>query len=276
MPPRPTSAGKKDSKKGKKGKKKSTKSAEVDPHQEELDRLIREREDLRSKFNVVCSRIIENVNMEDYQADVDLSKQQPSDIPINLLLSMIEQICYYRVAFLSLFQEADDQRTISVHRKVTQLAIDEPEMFRRRLTPEQRLTFVTKERDIWKENAQILQTMYAAIGKLSFCKIKTFSFESIFFLSHFLVDQLEVGVFKKVTQKFVRSNISSFENLRQRFFCSRRGGKKFFGHSDRFDVTRLSLASAVEIITRRKTNAQFASLIDVVRAMRTASTIISA
>ena len=29
----------------------------------------------------------------------------------------------------------------------------------------QRLTFVTRERDLWKENAQLLQIMYASIGK---------------------------------------------------------------------------------------------------------------
>lgn len=162
MPTRPQSAGKKG---GKKGKKKSAKSAAIDPHQEQLDALIREREEIRSKLNLICSKIIENINMDDYQTDVDLTKQQPSDISIDHLLSMVDQICYYRVAFLSLFQEADDNEKISVHKKITQLAADEPDMFRKRLTADQRLTFVTRERDLWKENAQLLQIMYATIGK---------------------------------------------------------------------------------------------------------------
>ncbi|CAF3433742.1 unnamed protein product [Rotaria socialis] len=171
MPARPLSAGKKGAKKsssppGKKGKKKSAKGGVKDPHQEQLDELIREREEIRSKLNLVCSKLMENVNMDDYQNEIDLTKQQPSDIAINHLLSMIDQICYYRVAFLNLFQETDDNRKFSVQKKITQLSVDEPEMFRKRLTPDQRLTFVTRERDVWKENAQLLQTMYAHIGMI--------------------------------------------------------------------------------------------------------------
>ncbi|CAF2485809.1 unnamed protein product [Rotaria sp. Silwood2] len=182
MPVRPISAGKKGGKKsssppGKKGKKKS-KTGLNDPHQEEIEGLIREREEIRSKLNLICSKIMENVNMDDYQNEIDLTKQQPSDISVNLLLSMIDQICYYRIAFLNLFQETDDNEKISVQNKITQLSIDEPEMFRKRLTPDQRLTFVTRERDMWKENAQLLQIMYATI-----------------------VDQIEMEVFKKANVK---------------------------------------------------------------------------
>ncbi|CAF1088781.1 unnamed protein product [Rotaria sp. Silwood1] len=178
MPVRPVSAGKKGGKKsssppGKKGKKKS-KTGLNDPHQEEIEGLIREREEIRSKLNLICSKIMENINMDDYQNDIDLTKQQPSDISINILLSMIDQICYYRIAFLNLFQEADDNEKIPVQKKITQLSIDEPDMFRKRLTSDQRLTFVTRERDIWKENAQLLQIMYATI-----------------------VDQIEMEIFKK-------------------------------------------------------------------------------
>jgi hypothetical protein len=166
MPTRPISAGKKGGKKdaaGKKGKKKS-KVGLTDPHQEQIDGLVREREEIRSKLNLVCTKIIENINTDDYQNEIDLTKQQPSDISIENLLSMIDQICYYRVAFLNLFQETDDQEKIPVDKKITQLSIDEPDMFRKRLTPDQRLTFVTRERDLWKENAQLLQIMYATIG----------------------------------------------------------------------------------------------------------------
>ena len=162
MPTRPASASKKG---GKKGKKKSAKSAAVDPHQEQIDALVREREEIRSKLNLVCSKIMENINMDDYQTDIDLSKQQPSDVSIDHLLSMVDQICYYRWAFLSLFQEADDNEKISVHRKITQLAVDEPEMSFIHLSRDQPPTIVTRERDIWKENAQLLQIMYATIGE---------------------------------------------------------------------------------------------------------------
>lgn len=170
MPTRPPSAGTKGGKKGgsaagKKGKKKSAKAGAVDPHQEQLDALIREREEIRSKFNLVCSKIMENINMDDYQHDINLSKQQPSDVSIDHLLSMVDQICYYRVAFLSLFQESDDDEKIPVAKKITQLAADEPDMFRKRLTADQRLTFVSRERDIWRENAQLLQVMYATVGR---------------------------------------------------------------------------------------------------------------
>ncbi|CAF0849772.1 unnamed protein product [Rotaria sordida] len=182
MPVRPVSAGKKGGKKsssptGKKGKKKS-KSGLNDPHQEEIEGLIREREEIRSKLNLICSRIMENINMDDYQIEIDLTKQQPSDISVDHLLSMIDEICYYRIAFLNLFQEADDNEKIPVQKKITQLSIDEPDMFRKRLTPDQRLTFVTRERDVWKENAQLLQIMYATI-----------------------VDQIEMNIFKKPNDK---------------------------------------------------------------------------
>jgi len=169
MPTRPSSAGKKGGKKdssssGKKGKKNSSKTTLNDPHQEEIDGLIREREEIRSKLNLLCSKIIENINMDDYQNEIDLTKQQPSDVSIDHLLSMIDQLCYYRAAFLNLFQEVDDNEKLPLQRKITQLSIDEPDMFRKRLTADQRLTFVTRERDLWKENAQLLQIMYATIG----------------------------------------------------------------------------------------------------------------
>jgi hypothetical protein len=170
MPTRPISSGKKGGKKGssssdKKGKKKSAKPGLNDPHQEQLDGLIREREEIRSKLNVICSKIMENINMDDYQNEIDLTKQQPSDVSIDHLTSMIDQICYYRIAFLNLFQEVDDNENIPIQRKITQLAIDEPEIFRKRLNADQRLTFVIRERDLWKENAQLLQIMYATIGR---------------------------------------------------------------------------------------------------------------
>jgi hypothetical protein len=168
MPTRPLSGGGKKSgkKDDKKGKKKSTKNISIDPHQEQLDGLIREREEIRSKLNILCSKIMENINMDDYQNEIDLTKQQPSDIPINLLLTMIDQICYYRIAFLNLFQEVDDKEKIPIQKKITQLSIDEPDIFRKRLTADQRLTFVTRERDLWKENAQLLQIMYGTIGRI--------------------------------------------------------------------------------------------------------------
>lgn len=169
MPGRPLSAGKKSGKKsssppGKKGKRKASKAGAVDPHQEQIDQLVREREEIRSKLNLVCSKIMENINMDDYQHEIDLTKQQPSDISVDHLLSMIDQICYYRIAFLNFFQEIDDSEKVSVHKKITQLSLDEPYMFRKRLTADQRLTFVTRERDIWKENAQLLQAMYSNLG----------------------------------------------------------------------------------------------------------------
>jgi len=169
MPTQPSSAGKKGGKNdssssGKKGKKNSSKTTLNDPHQEEIDGLIREREEIRSKLNFLCSKIMENINMDDYQNEIDLTKQQPSDVSIDHLLSMIDQICYYRAAFLNLFQEIDDNKKIPIQKKITQLSIDEPDMFRKRLTPDQRLTFIIRERDLWKENAQLLQIMYATIG----------------------------------------------------------------------------------------------------------------
>jgi len=166
MPTQPSSAtGKKGGKKDdKKGKKKSSKTPLTDPFQEQIDELIREREEIRSKLNLVCSKILENINMNDYQNDIDLTKQQPSDVSIDHLLSMVDQICYYRIAFLNLFQEMDDNEKIPVQKKLTQLSIDEPDMFRKRLTADQRLSFVIRERDIWKENAQLLQIMYGTIG----------------------------------------------------------------------------------------------------------------
>ncbi|CAF1243877.1 unnamed protein product [Adineta ricciae] len=166
MPARPTSGkagGKKDSAGGKKGKNKAAKPGVADPHQEQIDGLVREREEIRSKLNLVCTKIMENVNLDDYKNDIDLNKQQPSDIPIDIIYSMIDQICYYRVAFLNLFQETEDNEKISVQKKITQLSIDDPDLFRKQLTAYQRLTFVARERDVWKENAGLLHDMYKTI-----------------------------------------------------------------------------------------------------------------
>ncbi|CAF2524841.1 unnamed protein product [Rotaria sp. Silwood2] len=162
----------------KKGKKNVPQEDVIDHRQEQIDGLIREREEIRLKLNSICSKIIENVNTDDYKSEIDLTKQQPSDISLDKLLPMIDDICYYRTAFLNLFQEIDDKEKVSVQKRITQLSIDEPNLFRKRLTSDQRLTFVARERDLWKENAQLLQIMYATI-----------------------VDQLEMNTFTKLNSK---------------------------------------------------------------------------
>ncbi|CAF1426208.1 unnamed protein product [Adineta steineri] len=187
MPARPAS-GKKGGKDDKKGKKGAVKTGVADPNQERIDGLIREREEIRSKLNLVCSKIMENVNMDDFKNDYDSTKQQPSDIPIDTIYSMVDQICYYRVAFLNLFQEADDNKNVSVHKKITQLSNDDPDLFRQHLTPYQRLTFTIRERDTWKENAHLLQEIF---GNLKNNQI-------FFFL---LVDQLEMETLQKSKTK---------------------------------------------------------------------------
>ena len=145
-------------------KKYNSKEDVRNQYQEEIDRLVREREEIRSKLNTICSKIIENINIDDYQDDVDLTKQQPSDISLDNLLSMIDDICYYRTGVLNHFHEIEDNEKIAVQKKITQLSIEDPNLFRKRLTLDQRLTFVARERDVWKENAQLLQIMYATIG----------------------------------------------------------------------------------------------------------------
>ncbi len=72
MPVRPLSAGKrKNSSSIKKGKKAVLIEDVIDPRQEQIDRLIREQEQIRSKLNIICSKIIENINIDDYQNDID-------------------------------------------------------------------------------------------------------------------------------------------------------------------------------------------------------------
>jgi hypothetical protein len=177
MPIRPMAAGKKSGSKkietppSKKVKKIISKEEQeeeeniLDPQKEQIDRLIREREEIRSKLNIICSKIVENINIDNYQNDIDLSKQQPSDISLDNLLTMMDEICHYRTAFLNLYQETDDNQNIPVQKKITQLSVEDPTLFRKRLTSDQRLTFVVRERDLWKENAELLQIMYATIGK---------------------------------------------------------------------------------------------------------------
>ncbi|CAF1269329.1 unnamed protein product [Adineta steineri] len=173
MPIRPLSAGKKTGGK-RKGKKSVIDEEVIDIRQEQIDRLTREQEEIRSKLNMICSKIIENINIDEYENNIDLTKQQPSDISLDCLLSMVDEMCYYRTAFLNLVQETDDKQKLPIQDKITQLSIEEPQLFRKCLSSNQRLTFVARERDLWKENAQLLQIMYATI-----------------------VDQLEMGMFQK-------------------------------------------------------------------------------
>lgn len=175
MPTRSMATGKKpagkklESPPSKKAKKITPKEEEIDtniidPQQEQIDALIRERDEIRSKLNIICSKIIDNINIDNYSDDIDLTKQQPSDISIENVLDMIDEICHYRTAFLNLYQETDDNIHIPVQKKITQLSIESPNLFRKHLSSDQRLTFVIRERDLWKENAQLLQIMYATIG----------------------------------------------------------------------------------------------------------------
>ncbi|UJR09135.1 hypothetical protein I4U23_013382 [Adineta vaga] len=182
MPMRSLSAGKKAHGKRKdsaaskkKGRKNLSDEETLDPQQEQINALVREQEQIRSKLNMICSRIIENINIEDYLNDIDLSKQQPSDMSLDKILSMVDELCYFRNAFLNLIQETDDEQKRPIQDRITQLSVEEPQLVRKFLTSDQRLTFVARERDLWKENAEFLQMMYATI-----------------------VDQLEMGVFQKL------------------------------------------------------------------------------
>lgn len=89
----------------------------IDPHKEEIENLTREREEIRSKLNTVCSKILENINPDNYRDEIDFNKQEPSDIAIEHLLNMIDEISHYRTAFLNLFQERDDSEKISVEKR---------------------------------------------------------------------------------------------------------------------------------------------------------------
>ncbi|CAF2005803.1 unnamed protein product [Rotaria magnacalcarata] len=177
----------------KKGKKKNPQEDIVDVHQQQIDELVREREEIRSKLNTICSKIIENTNIDDYQSEIDLTKQQPSDVPLDNILSMIDTLCHYRSAFLNIFQESEEQEHRPIQKRITQLAIEEPNLLRKRLTLDQRLTFVARERDLWKENAQSIQIMYATI-----------------------VDQLEIGALKNSNSKttdIIRSHRLNLEDV---------------------------------------------------------------
>ena len=171
-------------------KTKSAKQPSIDAHQEEIDGLIRERDEIRSKLNSVCLKIMENANSDSSKQQ---QQQQPSDVPLEHLLAMIDEIGHYRTAFLSLSEETEDRRNIPLERKITQLSLDEPDLFRKPLTLDQRLTFVARERDLWKENSQLLQIMYASV-----------------------VDQLERGLFKRPSVKAVdvlRGHRMNLENV---------------------------------------------------------------
>ncbi|CAF4075155.1 unnamed protein product, partial [Rotaria magnacalcarata] len=177
----------------KKGKKKNPQEDIVDVHQQQIDELVREREEIRSKLNTICSKIIENTNIDDYQSEIDLTKQQPSDVPLDNILSMIDTLCHYRSAFLNIFQESEEQEHRPIQKRITQLAIEEPNLLRKRLTLDQRLTFVARERDLWKENAQSIQIMYATI-----------------------VDQLEIGALENSNSKttdIIRSHRLNLEDV---------------------------------------------------------------
>ncbi|CAF1107544.1 unnamed protein product [Didymodactylos carnosus] len=164
-----TKGTKKDGKKEKKGSK------SLDVNDAKIEALIHEREAMRTKLNILCTKIIENVNVDDFSEYKDMTEtKMPSDCSIQTLLAMIDQICQFRIAFLTLYSEIDNGIRVPITEKITQLAIEKPELFRKKLNPEQRLTFVMKERDKWKENAQILQIMYATIGVLQNKNIKVF------------------------------------------------------------------------------------------------------
>lgn len=217
-----------------KSKKKDQLSEQIDPRQEEINQLIRERDEIRSKFNTVCSKLIENVIVEDYPKKTDEFNNQPCDLPLENLLNMIDDISYYRTALLEIYQENQDAQKISVDKKISQLARDQPDLFRKLLTMQQRLSFVIRERDLWKENAQNIQIMYATIGKSSrqIQAKKTASNykELITSLFVFEVDQLEMGAFKKVNRtndEILHAHRLKLEDVCRKFSSARLRSSSF-------------------------------------------------
>jgi chaperonin cofactor prefoldin len=132
----------------------------VDELTEALEILKNENELIKEKFKKLCKKLVENIDISQYEF-ID-SSTEPDQIDIRDLLNMLQ-----RLALMATQISATDN--IETHMEALELRISEltnenSSFFKNKLKLQERLEFIMQERDVWKRNAETLKRMYAKLG----------------------------------------------------------------------------------------------------------------
>lgn len=152
----------------------------VDELSEEVERLREENDEIKTKFQLICKKIVDNIDLSDY-AFIDPSTE-PYMLDIRDLFHMIQKL-----SLLANSVNTSDKIESHMERlesRITELANENSTFVKNKLTLHERLEFIMQERyfktklriflniliytlrDVWRRNAETLKAMYSKLGKL--------------------------------------------------------------------------------------------------------------
>lgn len=132
----------------------------IDELNHALETLKFENEQLKSKFKILCKKIVDNTNLSDYSfLEPNI---EPDQIDLNDLLHMIQKLALLATQITS--DDNIETHVESLELRVTELSNENSSYFKNKLKLQERLEFIMQERDVWKRNAETLKKMYAQLG----------------------------------------------------------------------------------------------------------------
>jgi chromosome segregation ATPase len=132
----------------------------VDELTEEVERLRTENDEIKTKFQMICKKIVDNIDLSEY-AFID-PNIEPYMIDIRDLFHMIQKL-----SLLAATTNSSDKIESHMERletRITELANENSDYIKNKLKLHERLEFIMQERDVWKRNAETLKAMYSKLG----------------------------------------------------------------------------------------------------------------
>lgn len=126
-----------------------------------LELLKNENETLKTKFKILCKKIVDNTDMSDYSfIDANI---EPDKIELNDLLHMVQKLGLLASQITS--EDNIENHVEALELRITELTSENSTFFKNKLKLQERLEFIMQERDVWRRNAETLKKMYAKLGR---------------------------------------------------------------------------------------------------------------
>lgn len=133
----------------------------VDELTEEVEHLQKENEEVKTKFKLICKKIVDNIDLSDYAfIDPDI---EPDMIDLADLFHMIQKLSLLATQVNT--SEKIESHMERLESRITELANENSSYVKNKLKLHERLEFIMTERDVWKRNAETLKAMYSKVGE---------------------------------------------------------------------------------------------------------------
>ena len=133
----------------------------IDELTNSLQQLKEENDKLKENFQLICKKIVDNIDMTEY-AFID-PETEPDKIDIKDLVHMLQKMALMAATIST--TDNIETHCEALEFRITELTNEKSSFFKNKLKLQERLEFIMQERDVWKRNAETLKRMYAKLGK---------------------------------------------------------------------------------------------------------------